>query len=187
MGAKTIAEIAVMNACSVNANLLMTSFYRPTSQRYKILIEGGAFCSDYHIIKGQMNLNNINESTALIEIFPTNHNNNEYIIDNKDFINNIHKYGTSISMIWLGCTQHLSGQLFDIKKICDTAHKYDIYVGLDLAHGIGNVPLYLHDWGVDFATFCSYKYLNAGGGGIGGIFVHEMHHNKSLPKQLGWW
>eukprot|EP01084_Bolivina_argentea_P033197 61438_1 len=190
IGAKNIKEIAVMNACSINANLLMTSFYRPTSERYKILIEGGAFCSDYHIIKGQMNLHNIISKDALIEIYPNSYGNdeNEYIINNQQFIDTIHKHNTSIAMIWLGCTQHLSGQLFDIKNICNIAHKYGIYIGLDLAHGIGNIPLYLHDWNVDFAAFCGYKYLNGGGGAIGGIFVHEKHHNNiSLKKQIGWW
>ena len=172
--------------CSVNANLLMTSFYRPTNKRYKILIEGGAFCSDYHVIQGQLDLNDISADKALIEVYTESKDPNEYIIDNKQIIDAIEKYNNEICMIWLGCTQHYTGQLFDIRRICDIAHKYGIYVGLDLAHGVGNIPLYLHDWGVDFAAFCGYKYLNGGGGAIGGIFVHQRHHNNpKLKKQKG--
>ena len=164
----------------------MASFYRPTPQRYKILIEGGAFCSDYHVIQGQLNLNDITNKDALIEIYPDTKDPNVYIIDNQAIINAIEEYKDELCMVWLGCTQHYTGQLFDIKTICDTAHKYGIYVGLDLAHGIGNVPLYLHDWNVDFAAFCGYKYLNGGGGAIGGIFVHQRHHyNPDLKKQTG--
>eukprot|EP01084_Bolivina_argentea_P139743 245809_1 len=185
MGAKYRTEVAVMNSCSVNANLLMTSFYRPNATQYKILIEKGAFCSDYHIIKGQFKIHNITKSDALIEVYT----NNQFgmIVDNDDIIDAIHEHNTSISMIWLGCVQYLSGQVFDIARICSVAHQYNICVGLDLAHGVGNIPLKLHDWGVDFATFCSYKYLNASGGGIGGIFVHEKHHYTDLPKHNGWW
>eukprot|EP01084_Bolivina_argentea_P094019 169040_1 len=188
IGSKHLSEICLMNSLSVNTNLIMMSFYKPTKQRYKILIENGSFCSDQHVIQGQLKLHNFTAKEALIELYPTNPKENKYYISNDDIINTIHKYNTSIALIWLGCTQYLSGQLFDIKRIVKIAHKYGIYVGLDLAHGIGNVALHLSDWNVDCAVFCGYKYLCGSGGCIGGIFVHKMHHNnQTLSKLQGWW
>eukprot|EP01084_Bolivina_argentea_P142291 249988_1 len=185
IGAKNEDEIAIMNSLSVNNNLMFISFYNPTSTRHKILIEGQAFCSDHHTVRSHLDLHGYCEKDGLIEINPQP---NHHIITDDDIINTIDKYNNSISLIWLGAIQYYTGQLFDIKRITAKAHEYNIYIGFDLAHGIGNIPLKLHEWNVDFATWCSYKYLNSGPGGIAGVFVHERHHNNTGFKRLtGWW
>lgn len=185
IGAKNEDEIAIMNSLSVNNNLMFISFYRPTSKRYKILIEGQAFCSDHHTVRSHLDLHNLTERDGLIEINPSLNN---HIITSDEICEAIDKYHNSLSLIWLGVIQYYTGQLFDIERIVKKAHEYNIYIGLDLAHGIGNIPLKLHEWNVDFATWCSYKYLNSGAGSISGIFVHERHHNNTSFKRLqGWW
>ena len=203
VGAKNTDEVCIMNGCSVNANLLLVSFYKHqlenegtgnmNGKKNKILIEQGAFCSDYHIIEGICDLNNLNYNDTLIEIKPAT-DSNGYIISDNDIINTIIKYNKEIALIWLGLPNYLTGQVFDIKNIAETAHKYNIVVGLDLSHGVGNIALKLHEWEVDFASWCSYKYLNGSGGAVGGIFVHEKHHsnnsnnrNNKFVKLRGWW
>lgn len=193
VGAIDTSEVAIMNGLSVNNNLLLLSFYQPTKQRYKILIEGQAFCSDHHTIRSHLKFHGISEKEGLIEIFPntnnTNKNNREETISTKDICDMIDKHNDSLALVWLGAVQYYTGQFFDIKTICSKAHEYNIIVGFDLAHAVGNIPLKLHSWNVDFATFCSYKYLNSGPGSIAGIFVHNKHNsNKFENKRLtGWW
>lgn len=185
LGARHLDEVAVMNACSLNANLLLTSFYRPSATRNKVLIEGGAFCSDYHVIRGQLALHDVDERDALIQVWPRR---GAHILETDDILSAIRAHAASLCVIWLGCTQYMTGQLFDVRAICSAAHQLGILVGLDLAHGVGNVPLLLHEWNVDFGAFCGYKYLCGGGGAIGGIFVHRRHHaDASLKRLRGWW
>ena len=185
IGAHDTNEVCIMNACSVNANLLLMSFYKPNISRNKILMEYGAFCSDYHIIHGICDINELKYKDILIEVKPGN---DGYIISDDSIISTIKQHSNELSIVWLGFPNYLTGQVFDIERIVKTAHEYNILVGLDISHGIGNCVLKLHEWNVDFACWCSYKYLNASGGGIGGIFVHERHHKRNDIKKLrGWW
>ena len=185
IGAKHEDEIAIMNSLSVNNNLLFISFYRPIASRNKILIEGQAFCSDHHTVRSHLHLHNSTERDCLVQVNPQH---NEHIISTEDIISAIDEHHSSLALVWLGAVQYFTGQLFDIQRIAAKAHEYNIYVGFDLAHGIGNVPLKLHEWNVDFATWCSYKYLNSGPGSVSGVFVHEKHHNNTSFKRLsGWW
>eukprot|EP01083_Nonionella_stella_P292027 993452_1 len=185
IGAKNEHEIAIMNSLSVNNNLMFISFYRPTVSRYKILIEGQAFCSDHHTVRSHLDLHGLPVKGCLVEVNPKS---SQHTINTQDILNAIDEHKNSLSLIWLGAIQYYTGQLFDIPRITAKAHEYAIYVGFDLAHGIGNIPLQLHKWNVDFATWCSYKYLNSGPGSISGVFVHERHHNNTEFKRLtGWW
>eukprot|EP00485_Elphidium_margaritaceum_P001593 CAMPEP_0202689940 /NCGR_PEP_ID=MMETSP1385-20130828/5108_1 /ASSEMBLY_ACC=CAM_ASM_000861 /TAXON_ID=933848 /ORGANISM="Elphidium margaritaceum" /LENGTH=448 /DNA_ID=CAMNT_0049345159 /DNA_START=9 /DNA_END=1355 /DNA_ORIENTATION=- len=185
IGAKHESEVAIMNSLSVNNNLLFISFYRPTKTRYKILIEGMAFCSDHHTVRSHLHLHDIAESKGLIEVHPRR---DEHCIRTQDIVDAIEAHGNSIAVVWLGAVQYYTGQLFDIARITAVAHRYNIYVGFDLAHGVGNVPLSLHACHVDFASWCSYKYLNSGPGAISGVFVHQRHHqNTALKRLCGWW
>lgn len=181
-GAK-MHEIVSMNSLTVNLHLLMVSFYRPTKQRYKILVEKNAFPSDRYAVLSQLAFHGY-DSSALIEVDPSS---NECTIETGDFLKHIEQEGEQIALIILGGVQYYTGQLFDMPSIIKKGHEFGCFVGLDLAHAVGNVPLYLHDWQADFAVWCSYKYLNAGPGAIAGAFVHEKHHHGSLPRFHGWW
>ena len=184
VGAKPI-ETVVMNSLTVNLHLLMVSFYRPTRQRYKIVIEVGAFPSDQYAVQSQIKFHGFNVVDSLIELKPRE---NEATLRTEDIEKTIAENGDSIALILLGGVNYYTGQAFDMRRITEIGHKFGSVVGFDLAHAAGNLFLQLHDWNVDFAAWCSYKYLNSGPGGIGGVFVHKRHAEAfDLPRFAGWW
>lgn len=195
VGAKPI-ETVVMNSLTVNLHLLMVSFYRPTVERYKIIIEADAFPSDKYAVKSQIDFWErrqlaCNESEGrkkddvLIELKPRK---GETTLRTEDIEKVITENGDSIALIMLGGVNYYTGQAFDMKRITEAGHEVGAVVGFDLAHAVGNIKLKLHDWNVDFACWCSYKYLNSGPGGIAGIFINERHaENFELPRFAGWW
>ncbi len=184
VGAKPI-ETVMMNLLSVNLHLLFVSFYRPTETRYKIVIEAGAFPSDIYAVKSQIKFHGLDIKNSLIELKPRDGETN---LRTEDIIETLDDNADSIALVMLGGVNYYSGQFFDIKEITRAGHKMGAVVGWDLAHAAGNVELRLHDWNVDFAAWCSYKYLNSGPGGIGGAFVHERHSESfDLPRFAGWW
>src|SRR5437016_3959826 len=177
-------EVICMNSLTVNLHLMMSTFYRPTKSRFKILMEEPAFPSDTYAIKTQIVHRGIDQKDALILARPRK---SEFTIRTEDILDLIDKNADQLAMVMFGGANFFTGQLFDIKKITAAAHKHGIIAGFDLAHAIGNVPLSLHDWNVDFAVWCSYKYLNAGPGAVAGAFVHERHAtNTELPRLAGW-
>lgn len=183
LGAKD-NEVAVMNQLTTNIHFMMVSFYRPTSQRYKILYEERAFPSDEYAIKSQIRFHGYDPADAAIPFKPRE---NEVCIRTEDILDLLEQQGESIALILFSGVQYYSGQLFDIKTITRTGQQYGCTVGWDLAHALGNVPLEMHDWNVDFAVFCTYKYLNSGAGCVGGVFVHSKHFDKKYPRLDGWW
>lgn len=188
VGAKN-EEVVAMNSLTVNLHILMTSFYRPTKTRYKIVIEANAFPSDQYAVASQARLHGktmgFDHTQAIIEVAPRS---GETYIRTEDFLNTLETHKNDIALVLLGGVNYLSGQLFDIQSICKKTHDIGAVFGVDLAHAAGNVPLELHAWNVDFASWCSYKYLNSGPGGISGIFVHQKHlGKKDIPRFEGWW
>lgn len=191
VGAKK-SEVVAMNSLTVNLHLLMVSFYRPTNERYKIMIESDAFPSDKYAVKSQIAFHagfgfqvSGFKSDALIELKPRE---NETTLRTEDILKTIEENSDSLALVLLGGVNYYTGQKFDFATITKAGQKAGAIVGFDLAHAAGNVELKLHDWNADFAAWCSYKYLNAGPGGIAGIFVHERHHeNENLPRFAGWW
>lgn len=184
VGAKPI-ETVVMNSLTVNLHLLMVSFYRPTTARFKIVIEKGAFPSDHHAVESQIKSHGYDPSIALIELTPRP---GESTLRTEDIIERLQREGDSIALVLLGGVNYYTGQAFDMRSITDAGHKAGAVVGFDLAHAAGNVELSMHDWDVDFAAWCSYKYLNGGPGAVGGAFVHERYANSfDLPRFAGWW
>lgn len=184
VGAKNI-EVAIMNSLTVNLHLLMVPFYRPTSERHKILVEAKAFPSDHYAVQSQIRFHGYNPAEAIIEATPRE---GEELLRTEDILSIIEDQGDSIALVMFSGVQYYTGQYFDVKNITAFAQKKGCVVGWDLAHAVGNVELHLHDWNVDFACWCSYKYLNSGPGGIAGAFVHEKHaYNFDLPKFSGWW
>ena len=182
VGAKPI-EVVVMNTLTVNLHLMMVSFYRPTKTKYKIVIEGGAFPSDQYAVKSQLNFHHV-PGDGLIELRPRE---GEDTLRTEDIEALIEKEADSIALIMLGGVNYYTGQLYDMKRITAAGHKKNIVVGFDLAHAAGNVKLELHEWDVDFAVWCGYKYLNSGPGGIAGCFVNERYASAALPRFAGWW
>lgn len=183
-GAKPI-EVVAMNQLTVNLHLLMISFYTPTLKKFKILTEQGAFSSDQYVFESQLKYHGIQSNDALIEMKPRVR---ETFIRTEDILKAIQENADQLALIIFGGVQYYTGQFFDIKKITHAGHQAGAIVGFDLAHAIGNVVLNLHEDDVDFAVWCSYKYLNSGPGAIGGAFVHERHaENTKLPKLTGWW
>jgi kynureninase len=183
-GAKPI-EVVAMNQLTVNLHLLMVSFYNPTPGRFKILTEAGAFSSDQYALESQLKFHGIAPEDGLIELKPRD---GESFLRTQDILEAIHNRGNEIALILFGAVQYYTGQFFDIKKITAAGHKAGAVVGFDLAHAIGNVVLNLHRDDVDFAAWCSYKYLNSGPGAVAGAFVHERHaSNFRLPRFSGWW
>ncbi|MDC3105382.1 kynureninase [bacterium] len=178
------SEVIAMNTLSVNLHLMMVSFYRPNETKNKIIIEGDAFPSDIYAVESHMKHHGIDPSESLIKLRPRE---GEVIIRLEDIINVIEQNSESVSLIMLGGVNYYTGQLFDMKKITQVSHNHGILVGFDLAHAVGNVLLLLHDWNVDFAVWCSYKYLNSGPGSVAGAFIHERHHKKNLERFAGWW
>jgi kynureninase len=178
------SEVVAMNSLTVNLHLLLASFYRPTPERYKILIERSAFPSDRYAAVSQIQWHGFDPRTALIEVGPRA---GEELVRTEDIEAILQRDGATIAAVMLPGVQYLTGQCFDMAEIVRLAHRQGCLVGFDLAHAIGNVPLALHDWNADFAVWCSYKYLNSGPGAIGGAFVHERHHAATLPRLAGWW
>jgi kynureninase len=177
-------EVVCMNSLTVNLHLMMATFYQPTKKRFKILMEDPAFPSDTYAIKTQIAHHGLNPKETLILAGPDT---GQFTVSPEKILNLIEKNADELAVILLAGVNFFTGQLFDIEAITKAAHKHGITVGIDLAHAVGNVPLALHDWGVDFAVWCSYKYLNAGPGAIAGVFVHEHHAtNTSLPRLAGW-
>jgi len=182
-GAKPV-EVVCMNSLTVNLHLMMATFYRPTKSRFKILMEEPAFPSDTYAIKTQIVHHGLNPKEALVLARPRK---SEFTIQTEDMINLIEKHADDLAVVMVGAVNFFTGQLFGLEKITAAAHKHGIIAGFDLAHAIGNAPLALHEWDVDFAVWCSYKYLNAGPGAVAGAFVHERHAtNTELPRLAGW-
>ncbi|WP_231491842.1 kynureninase [Pedobacter sp. Leaf170] len=178
-------EVCPMNTLTVNLHLLMVSFYQPKGKRFKIIMEGGAFPSDQYAIESQVKFHGFNPNEAIIEVFPRE---GEEILRNEDIVAKIKENGEEIALVLFGGINYYTGQWYDMEKITTAGHDVGAIVGWDLAHAAGNVPLQLHNWDVDFACWCSYKYQNSGPGGISGIFVHQKHHNNtSLNRFAGWW
>jgi len=184
IGAKPI-ETIVMNSLTVNLHLMLVSFYRPEGIRTRIVIERGAFPSDQYAVKSQLRFHGVDPEDGLIELSPRD---SESTLRTEDIVEMIDKNGDEIALVLLGGVNYYTGQAFDMAAITEAGHKAGAIVGFDLAHAAGNLQLHLHDWDVDFAVWCSYKYLNAGPGGIAGAFVHERHANSyDLPRFAGWW
>jgi kynureninase len=180
-----INEVVAMNSLSVNLNLLMVSFYRPTSTRYKIMVEADAFPSDHYAVQQQAKFHGFSPEDAIIQLYPRE---GEHTLRNEDILKAIEDNKDSLSLIILGGVNYYTGQVFNMKAITEAGHRVGAMVGFDLAHAVGNVLLNLHDWNVDFATWCTYKYLNSSPGGVSGIFVHARHgNNAKLPRFAGWW
>lgn len=178
-------EIVTMNHLTVNLHLLMISFYKPTAKRYKIICEAKAFPSDQYAFQSQVKMHGYNPSDAIIEVQPKN---GSELISKEDILSTIEQHSDSVALVLFSGVNYYTGQVFDIAAITAAAHKVGAYAGFDLAHAAGNIKLQLHDWGVDFAAWCNYKYLNSGPGAIAGAFVHERHFtNNNLPRLEGWW
>jgi kynureninase len=184
VGAKP-TEVVAMNQLTINLHLMMVSFYRPDAKRFKIITEGGAFPSDQYALETQIKFHGFDPTEVLIELTPRD---GEYTLRTKDILETIELHGNQTALILLGGVQYYTGQFFDLKKITEAGHRVGAVVGFDLAHAIGNVVLNLHRDKVDFAVWCSYKYLNSGPGAIAGAFVHDKHARRfDLPRFAGWW
>jgi len=174
-----------MNSLTTNIHLLFVSFYRPTRKRYKIISEARMFPSDRYLLETQAQFHGFDPDDAIVEVGPRD---GEWVIRYEDIVAAIEANADQLAMVFLGGVNYVTGQLFDMKSLTQAAHAVDAIAAFDLAHAAGNVPLELHDWNVDFAAWCSYKYLNSSPGNVGGIFVHERHgSNFELPRFGGWW
>jgi len=177
-------EVCPMNHLTVNLHLMLVSFYQPTPQRYKILTIAGDFPSDQYALETHLKFRGYDPSGALIEVAPRS---GEYTIRLEDLLHAIETHANDLALVCMSGLNYYTGQVFDMKTITEKAHSLGINVGFDLAHAAGNIPVQLHDWGVDFAVWCSYKYLNSGPGGVSGVFVHQKHHSSNLVRLAGWW
>jgi len=178
-------EITVMNSLTVNLHLLMLTFYKPTAQRYKIIIEAGAFPSDQYAVETQVKHYGYTWKDAIIELMPRE---GETTLRTHDILDRIAQEGEELAMVMLGGINYYTGQLFDIKAITAATQKAGAIAAFDLAHAAGNTILHLHNWNVDFAVWCNYKYLNGGPGAVGGVYVHERYAtNPATPRLAGWW
>ena len=178
-------EVVVMNHLTVNLHLLLTTFYRPTKERYKIICEAKAFPSDQYAFESQVKLHGLDPRDTIIEVAPRAGENN---IRTEDILQVIADHGDEIALVLFGGINYYTGKVFDMKTITVAAHKAGAYCGFDLAHAAGNIELHMHDWDVDFACWCSYKYLNSGPGNIAGAYIHERFiADTSLPRMAGWW
>jgi kynureninase len=184
VGAKPI-EVTIANTLTVNLHLLMVSFYQPTKTKYKILIESDAFPSDRYAVESQLKFHGFDPAESLVEWKPRN---GETLLRIEDLEQIIQNQGDEIALLLIGGLNYYTGQFLDLKKIATIGHSKNCFVGIDLAHGAGNIQPNLNDSNVDFAAWCTYKYLNSGPGSLGGIFIHEKHaYNKDLPRFAGWW
>ena len=178
-------EVVVMNTLTVNLHLMMATFYRPTPGRYKIIMEAGAFPSDQYALESQARWHGLDPDDAIVEVAPRP---GEHTLRNEDIVAVIDREGPRTALVLFGGVNYYTGQFYDLAAITAAAHRAGAYAGFDLAHAAGNLQLQMHDWGADFAVWCSYKYLNAGPGGPSGVFIHERHGNNSaLPRFAGWW
>lgn len=178
-------EVVAMNNLSSNLHLMMVSFYRPTAKRYKILMEGGAFPSDQYAVESQVKFHGHAPADAIIEVFPRQ---GEYTLHTEDILKAIDQHQDELALVLFSGLQYYSGQVFDMPAISRAGQAAGAKVGFDLAHAVGNIPLQLHNWGVDFAVWCSYKYLNSGPGNNGGVFIHDRYANSfDIPRFAGWW
>mgnify|MGYP001213681333 FL=1 len=183
VGAKP-SEVVVTHSLTTNLHLLMVSFYQPQGRRTKIICEEKAFPSDQYALESQIKHHQLPKE-ALVEVGPRK---GEHLIREEDILNKIAEIGDELALVMIGGVNYYTGQLFDMKKIASAGHHVGAIVGFDLAHATGNINLHLHDWGVDFAAWCGYKYLNSSPGGVSGIFVHQRHENKpELNRFAGWW
>ena len=178
-------EVVVTHSLTTNLHLLMVSFFTPQGKRKKIICEAKAFPSDQYALESQIKFHGLDLATDLIEIAPRE---GEHVINEEDILAKIAEVGEELALVMIGGVNYYSGQLFDMQKITKAAHAVGAIAGFDLAHAAGNIHLKLHDWGVDFAAWCSYKYLNSSPGGVSGMYVHERHANRpELPRFAGWW
>ncbi len=178
-------EVVVSHSLTTNLHLLLVSFYRPNKSRYKILCEQKAFPSDQYALQSQVKFHGYDPEDAIIEVGPRE---GEHTIRHEDIIAKIEDLGDSLALIMIGGVNYYTGQVFQMKEITDSGHSVGAKVGFDLAHAAGNIPLKLHDWNVDFAVWCGYKYLNSGPGGASGLYIHERHvKNTDLIRFAGWW
>lgn len=184
VGAKP-SEVVAMNGLTVNIHVMMTSFFRPSGKRVKILCEAKAFPSDQYALDTQARLHGLDPKEVLVEVAPRD---GEHLIRHEDILAKIAETGDELALVMIGGVNYYSGQLFDMQGITAAAHEVGALVCFDLAHAVGNIDLKLHDWGVDVAMWCSYKYMNSGPGSVAGVFVHEMHgNNTDLLRFGGWW
>lgn len=184
VGAKPI-EVVIMNTLTTNLHLLMVSFYRPTKTKYKIVIESDAFPSDRYAVESQLQFHGFDPKEALVEWTPRA---GEELLRIEDLETIVSEQGDEIALLLIGGVNYYTGQFLDLKRIAAIGHSKDCIVGIDLAHGAGNINPNLHDSNVDFAAWCTYKYMNSGPGSLAGLFVHEKHaHNRDLPRFSGWW
>ena len=177
-------EVTIMNSLTVNLQLMLSSFYRPTATKFKILTEAGAFPSDQYALESHVITRGFEPDTCIIEVAPKA---GKHLLETEQILEAVTLHQDSLALVMLGGVNYYTGQMLDMEKIAQKANQLGITIGFDLAHAIGNVPLKLHDWGVDFAVWCSYKYLNAGPGAIAGAFVHQKHHESNLSRLAGWW
>lgn len=178
-------EVVVMNSLTVNLHLMMVSFYRPTPKRHKILMEYNPFPSDRYAIESQIKFHGFDPRSSIVELKPEK---DSAYVSRQQIEEAFSEHGDQLAMTLIGGVNYYSGQWYDMKWITELAHECGAIAGFDLAHAAGNVPLELHDWGVDFAAWCSYKYLNSGPGALSGVFVHQRHRdNFDLPRLAGWW
>ncbi|MEQ9165910.1 MAG: kynureninase [Fulvivirga sp.] len=184
VGAKP-SEVVSMNSLTTNLHLMMVSFYRPSENKFKIIMEAGAFPSDQYAVESQVRFHGFDPTEAIIEVKPRE---GEATLRTEDIVTAIDKNAESIALVLFSGVQYYTGQFFDLKSITKAGHKAGAKVGFDLAHAVGNVPVNLDNSGADFAAWCSYKYLNSGPGGVSGIYVNERHaNNPDLPRFAGWW
>lgn len=184
VGAKPI-EVVIMNTLTTNLHLLMVSFYQPTETKYKIVIESDAFPSDRYAVETQLQFHGFDPSESLIEWSPRD---GETLLNIEDLESILKTQGDEIALLLIGGVNYYTGQFLDLKRIAELGHQKECKVGIDLAHGVGNIQSKLHESGVDFAAWCTYKYMNSGPGSLGGIFVHERYaHDTSLKRFAGWW
>ncbi|MBD2701654.1 kynureninase [Spirosoma sp. BT702] len=192
------SEVCPMNALTINLHLLLASFYRPgvdspgvdsakPAKKYKILTIKGDFPSDQYALETHIKHRGLKPADVLIEVAPRTDESSLGLIHTTDIQHAIAEHADSLALIWMSGLNYYTGQVYNMAAIAQTAQQHCVPVGFDLAHAIGNVPLRLHDWGVDFATWCSYKYLNSGPGAVSGVYIHEKHHTQNLPRLAGWW
>jgi kynureninase len=178
-------ELVIMNQLTVNLHLLMVSFYKPTIQRYKIICEAKAFPSDQYALESQVKFHGYNYEDAVVEVAPRA---GEHAIRLEDILSTIELHKDSVALVMFGGVNYYTGQVFDMPTIVKATHAVGAFCGFDLAHAAGNIELKLHDWNVDFACWCSYKYMNSGPGGVSGVFIHQKHiANEALQRFAGWW